>query len=99
MNPTARKPLVLVALLLAAFAISLDTTIVNVALPTLVRELHTSTTQLEWIVDAYNLLFAAFVLAAGTSVIAPGARASCSSGSRCSARRASPGGWETRPAS
>jgi EmrB/QacA subfamily drug resistance transporter len=57
--------LILVALLLAAFAISLDTTIVNVALPTLVRELDASTTQLEWIVDAYNLIFAAFVLAAG----------------------------------
>jgi EmrB/QacA subfamily drug resistance transporter len=42
-----------------------DTTIVNVALPTLVRELQASTTQLEWIVDAYNLMFAALVLAAG----------------------------------
>jgi len=59
------KPLVVVSLLLAAFAINVDTTIVNVALPTLVRELHASTAQLEWIVDAYNLLFAAFVLAAG----------------------------------
>jgi MFS family permease len=59
------KPLILVALLLAAFMINLDTTIVNVALPTLVRELHASTVQLEWIVDAYNLMFAAFVLAAG----------------------------------
>jgi EmrB/QacA subfamily drug resistance transporter len=60
-----RKPLILVSLLLAAFAINLDTTIVNVALPTLVRELDASTTQLEWIVDAYNLMFAALVLAAG----------------------------------
>jgi EmrB/QacA subfamily drug resistance transporter len=59
------KPLILVALLLAAFAINLDTTIVNVALPTLVRELDASTVQLEWIVDAYNLLFAALVLGAG----------------------------------
>jgi hypothetical protein len=42
--------------LLAAFGINLDTTIVNVALRTLVRELHASTTQLEWIVDAYNRL-------------------------------------------
>jgi EmrB/QacA subfamily drug resistance transporter len=50
---------------LAAFAINLDTTIVNVALPTLVRELDASTTQLVWIVDAYNLMFAALVLAAG----------------------------------
>jgi MFS family permease len=60
-----RKPLVLGALLLAAFAINVDTTIVNVALPTLVRELDASTTELEWIVDAYNLVFAAFVLASG----------------------------------
>ena len=32
---------------------------VNVALPTLVRELHATTTQLQWIVDAYSLVFAA----------------------------------------
>jgi EmrB/QacA subfamily drug resistance transporter len=61
-----RKPLILIALLLAAFAINLDTTIVNVALPTLVRQLHASNSQLQWVVDAYNLLFAASVLAAGS---------------------------------
>ena len=60
-----RRPLILVSLLLSAFAINVDTTIVNVALPTLVRELRASTVQLEWIVDAYNLAFAALVLAAG----------------------------------
>src|SRR5579863_7855691 len=60
------KPLVLVALLLAAFAINLDTTIVNVALPTLVRELHATTSQLQWVVDAYNLVFAALILTAGS---------------------------------
>jgi EmrB/QacA subfamily drug resistance transporter len=65
MSQEPDKRLVLVALLLAAFMINLDTTIVNVALPTLVRELHASTVQLVWIVDAYNLMFAAFVLAAG----------------------------------
>ena len=59
------KPLILASLLLAAFAINLDTTIVNVALPSLVTELHASDTQLQWIVDAYNLTFAALVLAAG----------------------------------
>src|SRR5438874_4249762 len=61
-----RKPLILTALLLATFVITLDTTIVNVALPTLVRELHASNTQLQWIVDAFNLFFAATVLAAGS---------------------------------
>jgi EmrB/QacA subfamily drug resistance transporter len=61
-----RKPHILAALLLAAFAINLDTTIVNVALPTLVRELHASTTQLQWVVDAYNLVFAALLLVSGS---------------------------------
>jgi EmrB/QacA subfamily drug resistance transporter len=56
----------LTALCLAAFIISLDVTIVNVALPTLVRSLGASTAQLQWIVDAYSLVFAALVLAAGS---------------------------------
>jgi EmrB/QacA subfamily drug resistance transporter len=60
------KPLILASLLLAAFAINLDTTIVNVALPTLVRELRASNSQLQWVVDAFNLLFAGSVLAAGS---------------------------------
>src|SRR3954454_2486868 len=60
------KPLILVSLLLAAFLINVETTIVNVALPTLVRELHATDSQLQWVVDAYNLVFAASVLAAGS---------------------------------
>jgi len=58
--------MVLVALLLASFAINLDTTMVNVALPTLVRELHASSSQLQWVVDAYNLVFAALLLTSGS---------------------------------
>src|ERR1700746_1856046 len=61
-----RKPLILVSLLLAAFVINLDTTIVNVALPSIVRQLHASNSQLQWVVDAFNLLFAGSVLAAGS---------------------------------
>src|SRR2546421_12735547 len=60
------KPTILFSLLLAAFVINIETTIVNVALPTLVRELHASNSQLQWVVDAYNLLFAALLLAAGS---------------------------------
>jgi EmrB/QacA subfamily drug resistance transporter len=59
------KPMILTALLLAAFAINLDTTLVNVALPTLVRELGATTSQLQWVVDAYNLVFAALLLTSG----------------------------------
>ena len=61
-----RAPLVLGALLLAAFAVTVDTTVVNVTLPTLVRQLHASDSQLQWIVDAFNLVFAGTVLAAGS---------------------------------
>src|SRR2546427_7098692 len=61
-----RRPLILVSLLLAAFVINLDITIVNVALPTLVRELHASNSQLQWVVDAYNLVIAALLLASGS---------------------------------
>jgi MFS family permease len=59
-----RRWRVLGVLCLAVFAINLDSTLVNVTLPTLVRELDASTSQLQWVVDAYNLAFAALVLAA-----------------------------------
>ncbi len=61
-----RRSLALAALCMAAFVISLDTTIVNVTLPSLVRELHASTSNLQWVVDAYSLVFAALILAAGS---------------------------------
>ena len=60
------KPMILGALLLAAFLVNLDTTLVNVALPALVRDLHATTTQLQWVVDAYNLVFAALLLTFGS---------------------------------
>ena len=59
------KPMILRALLLAAFLVNLDTTLVNVALPAIVRELHATTTQLKWVVDAYNLDFAALLMTYG----------------------------------
>ncbi len=62
---SARPGLVLAVLCLCTFAVAVDTTIVNTALPTLVRELGATTRELQWVVDAYNLTFAAFVLAAG----------------------------------
>jgi EmrB/QacA subfamily drug resistance transporter len=64
-RPT-RPGLVLVVMCLAVFAVNVDTTIVNVTLPTLVRELGATTRDLQWIVDAYLLVFASLVLAAGS---------------------------------
>jgi MFS family permease len=46
--------------------INLDTTLVNVALPSLTRELGATTSQLQWVVDAYNLVFAALLLTSGS---------------------------------
>ncbi|MEO9322415.1 MFS transporter [Nocardioides sp. C4-1] len=64
--PTHRKPLILLTVCLAALTINLDTTIVNVALPSLARELDAGTRELLWVVDGYNLAFAALVLAMGS---------------------------------
>jgi EmrB/QacA subfamily drug resistance transporter len=67
-RPAVRgKGLVLGTLCLAALILNLDTTIVNVALPALVGQLGATTTGLQWVVDAYNLVFAALVLAAGST--------------------------------
>src|SRR3954470_3120895 len=62
----ARRWLILGVLCLSVFVIVIDGTIVNVALPTLVRELGATTSQLQWIVDAYTLVFAGLLLAAGS---------------------------------
>lgn len=45
---------------------SLDNTVLSVALPTLVRKLHATDTELQWIVDAYVLVFGGLMLAAGS---------------------------------
>ena len=46
--------------------VSLDNTVLNVVLPTLVRELHATDSQLQWIVDAYVLVFGGLLLVAGS---------------------------------
>ena len=57
---------VLLTVCAAVLAINLDTTIVNVALPSISTDLDAGTRSLQWIVDGYNLAFAALVLAAGS---------------------------------
>jgi EmrB/QacA subfamily drug resistance transporter len=61
----ARRWWALVAIVLCMLTIGLDTTILNVALPTLAGAVHASTSQLQWIVDAYVLVFAGLLLPAG----------------------------------
>jgi EmrB/QacA subfamily drug resistance transporter len=61
-----RRWLVLGVMCLSLLLIVMDNTIVNVALPTLQRDLDASTTQLQWIVDAYILVFAGLLLTMGS---------------------------------
>ena len=60
-----RRWMILAVLALSVFLVVVDNTIVNVALPTLSRDLGASTTELQWIVDAYSLVFAGLLLAGG----------------------------------
>jgi EmrB/QacA subfamily drug resistance transporter len=61
-----RKWRVLIVVCVAIFMLLLDITVVNVALPDIQKELHTSFTELQWVVDAYALMLAATMLNAGT---------------------------------
>ncbi len=63
----SRRWWVLGVLCLALAVVGIDGTIVNVALPTLVRELGATSSQLQWIVDAYTIVFAGFLLIAGNT--------------------------------
>jgi EmrB/QacA subfamily drug resistance transporter len=63
-NPRHRWP-ALGVLCASLLAIVIDNTIVNVALPTLVRDLEADVAELQWVVDAYTLVFAALLLLAG----------------------------------
>ena len=53
------------ALALSVVVVGLDLTVLNLALPTLATSLDASTSQLQWVVDAYSLVLAAMLLPAG----------------------------------
>src|SRR4051794_22297332 len=60
-----RKWWTLILISIATFMLLLDITVVNVALPDIQRDLHASLSSLQWVVDAYALTLAAFLLTAG----------------------------------
>ncbi|MEO9221926.1 MAG: MFS transporter, partial [Mycobacteriaceae bacterium] len=55
----------LAVLCLSVLLVVVDNTIVNIALPTLSNDLHASTSGLQWLVDAYSLVFAGLLLVGG----------------------------------
>lgn len=62
---TGRRWWVLGALMLSLIVVGIDNTVLNVALPTLATALHASTSQLQWVVDAYILALAGLILPVG----------------------------------
>src|SRR6202046_4201561 len=62
----ARRWAILAVLCLSVFLALVDNTIVNVALPSISRQLRATTSDLQWIVDAYSLIFASLLLAGGS---------------------------------
>jgi EmrB/QacA subfamily drug resistance transporter len=64
-TPGPKRWWALVAIVLCTLTLGFDTTILNVGLPTLAAELDAGTSQLQWIVDAYVLVFAGLILPMG----------------------------------
>lgn len=61
-----RRRAILAVLCLSLLIVVIDNTILNTALPTLAEKLHATTTDLQWITDAYTLVFGALLIAAGS---------------------------------
>jgi len=65
-RPYSRRWQALVVLALSLFVVTVGNTILNVALPTIRAELDADSSQLQWIVDAYLLVFAGLLMTAGS---------------------------------
>jgi EmrB/QacA subfamily drug resistance transporter len=64
-GPTPHRWRALAVICVCVLVIILDNTILNVALPSIERALHASSSELQWTVDAYTLTFASLLLVAG----------------------------------
>ena len=69
-----RRMLILAICCMSLLIVSLDVTIVNVALPSIQRELHAPVSGLQWIIDAYTLVLASFLMLSGSTADRVGRR-------------------------
>ncbi|MBC7518691.1 MAG: DHA2 family efflux MFS transporter permease subunit [Microbacteriaceae bacterium] len=67
MPTVVRKRLVLAICCLSLFIVSLDATVVNVALPAIRQEFHSTISELQWVIDSYTLVLASLLLLSGTT--------------------------------
>jgi EmrB/QacA subfamily drug resistance transporter len=67
-DPSRRRRLLVLAICcMSLFIVGLDSTIVNVALPSISRELHAPISGLQWVIDAYTLVLASLLLFSGST--------------------------------
>src|SRR3954454_24721461 len=67
-EPTRRRRALILAICCSSlFIVGLDSTIVNVALPTIRTDLHASISQLQWTIDAYTLVLASLLMLSGST--------------------------------
>src|SRR6202040_2627697 len=62
-----RKLIILTSCCLSLLIVSMDATIVNVAIPSIRTELHASSSQLQWVIDVYTLVLASLLLLSGAT--------------------------------
>ncbi len=62
-----RRVLVLAICCMSLFIVGIDVTIVNVALPSIQRDLHAPVSGLQWVVDAYTIVVASFLMLSGST--------------------------------
>jgi EmrB/QacA subfamily drug resistance transporter len=62
-----RKAIILVSCCLSLLIVSMDATIVNVAIPSIRADLHASPSQLQWVIDVYTLVLASLLLLSGAA--------------------------------
>src|SRR3954471_4889519 len=63
--PNPRRWVILGVLCLSLLVIVIDNTVLNVAIPSLIRDLHASNADIQWVLDAYMVVFAGLLLTAG----------------------------------
>ena len=97
---TERSWWTLVAVCAATFMLLVDVTIVQVALPTIQRHLHSSFSDLEWVIDAYALSLASILLTCGALADRFGRKRDVHRRpGRCSRSRRSCAAWRRAPSS
>ena len=63
--PDSARWLTLAIILISAFIVVLDNTVLNVAIPTILRDFHTSLLSVEWVITGYALTFASLLIIGG----------------------------------